>query len=166
MQGASSVGEHPSVTGEGSHDIRVLGRFVVLAGGEEIAPSRFVGRLSKRLLRILAVHAGEHLSKDLLVDALWPERAPSDPVANLEVLVARVRKGLGIPELILTGEGGYALVDDPRCRVDAIDVMRGAERGRGHAAAGRTRQALAEYLAAADRWGGEPLPEDAYEEWA
>jgi DNA-binding SARP family transcriptional activator len=103
LAGAKSVGEHPSVTDEPSRDIRLLGRFVVLAGSEEIAPSRFVGRLSKRLLRILAVHAGEHRSKDVLAEALWPERAPADPGANLEVLVARVRKGLGVPEFTCVG---------------------------------------------------------------
>jgi DNA-binding SARP family transcriptional activator/tetratricopeptide (TPR) repeat protein len=154
------------VTVDASHDIRLLGRFVVLAGGEEIPPSRFVGRLSKRLLRILAVHAGEHRSKDVLAEALWPERPPADPAANLEVLVARVRKGLGAPQLILTGPGGYALVDDPACRVDAIDVLRGVERGRADAVAGLPRRALAGFLGAVERWGGEPLPEDAYEEWA
>jgi DNA-binding SARP family transcriptional activator/tetratricopeptide (TPR) repeat protein len=147
-------------------DIRLLGRFVVLRDGEELPPGAFVGRLSKRLLRILAIARGELRTKEALADDLWADRPPADPSGNLEVLVARIRRGLGDPSLILTGAGGYALADDPRCSVDTADLLDAVDRGRGHLAAGNTRAALAEFLRALDRWGGEPLVEDLYEDWA
>jgi DNA-binding SARP family transcriptional activator len=83
----------------GTFDVRLLGRFVVLRDGEEVRASAFGGRLARRLVRILASRRGEHIAKDVLAEALWPLRAPSDPVANLEVLVSRARRALGDPAL-------------------------------------------------------------------
>jgi DNA-binding SARP family transcriptional activator len=91
---------------EGStFEIRLLGRFVVLRDGEEVPAAAFGGRLPRRLVRVLAARRGEHLSKDALVEALWPQRPPSDPVRNLEVLVSRARRALGEPSLLLTDSG-------------------------------------------------------------
>jgi DNA-binding SARP family transcriptional activator/tetratricopeptide (TPR) repeat protein len=147
-------------------DVRLLGRFVVLRDGEEVPAAAFGGRLSRRLVRLLVARRGEHVAKDALVEALWPRRPPTDPVANLEVLVSRARRALGDPSLILTGPGGYAFTAEPRCRVDAEDLLAAVERGAGAAREGRHADALAELERAIGRWGGEPLAEDVYEDWA
>jgi DNA-binding SARP family transcriptional activator len=147
-------------------DVRLLGRFVVLRDGEEVPASAFGGRLSRRLVRMLASRRGEHVSKDALAEALWPRRAPSDPVANLEVLVSRARRALGDATLLLTGPGGYAFSPDPRCRLDAEELLAALELGRERSRQGDLAGALSEFDRAVGRWGGEPLAEDLYEDWS
>jgi len=151
---------------EPTHRIRLLGRFAVARRGEEIPGASFGGRLARRLLRMLAVRRGEFVSKDVLGEGLWPDRMPSDPAANLEVLVSRLRRALEEPSLVLTGPGGYSLAADPRCVLDAEEVLEAVTLGRAHLSAGRLPAALVEFERAFERWGGEPLAEDAYEDWA
>ncbi|MCA1844576.1 MAG: AAA family ATPase [Actinobacteria bacterium] len=147
-------------------DIRLLGRFSARRDGEEIPPGAFGGRLVRTLVRILVTRRGTFVSRDVLAEALWPGRMPADPAANLRVLVQRARAALGDSALILTGPGGYSFAGGPDCRVDAESFLAAVETGRRHLAAGQAGLALRELRAALDAWGGEPLAEDAYEEWA
>src|SRR5438270_4037362 len=132
--------------------IRVLGRCSVRRDGVEIPAGAFRGRLVRSLVRMLVTRRGSFVSRDLLIEALWPAGAPADPDLNLNVLVTRARNALGAPSLILTGPGGYSFAGTDACSVDAelfLELV----------AAGRMTDALA-------RWGGEPLEEDAYAGWA
>ncbi|MFD1236274.1 BTAD domain-containing putative transcriptional regulator, partial [Pseudonocardia benzenivorans] len=137
---------------------QLLGRFQVHREGAEVAPAAFGGRKVRTMLRVLAVHDGDLVPHDVLADALWPQRLPADPPGNLGVLVNRARRAVGDPGVVLTGAGGYAL---GRCTVDVTEFL-------GHVAAARTTgpgEALDRYRAALALWG-EPLPEDAYADWA
>lgn len=137
---------------------QLLGRFQVRRDGEEVPPAAFGGRKVRTLLRVLAVRGGDLVPHDVLAEAVWPQRLPADPAGNLGVLVNRARRALGDPGAVVTGSGGYALGP---CAVDAAEFL-------DHVAAGRAAtgaSALAEYRAALGLWG-EPLPEDAYAEWA
>jgi DNA-binding SARP family transcriptional activator len=118
----------------------------------EIPASAFHGRLVRTLLRVLVTRRGQFVPRDVLTEALWPQGAPADPALNLNVLVTRARQGLGDPSLIVTGPGGYSFAETPACTVDADRFLE-------LVAAGRAREAL-------DLWGGEPLAEDAYQDWS
>lgn len=145
--------------------IEMLGRFAVLRGRHEVASREFGGRLAARLLRMLALRRGMLLGKDVIIEALWPQRAPADAPGNVEVLIARIRRALGDRTLVRTGSGGYSLVGDGRCRVDVEEFLTAAVGA--HALAGRDPAgALAAFRTALELWRGEPLPEDAYEAWA
>ena len=133
-------------------EIRVLGRFSVRRDGVEIPAGAFRGRLVRSLVRMLVTRRGSFVSRDLLIEALWPAGAPADPDLNLNVLVTRARSALGAPSLILTGPGGYSFAGDAACRVDAESFLQ-------FVASGRMTDALA-------LWDGEPLAEDAYADWA
>jgi DNA-binding SARP family transcriptional activator len=102
----------------------------------------------------------------VLAEALWPRTLPADPTMNLNVLVRRARSALADPGLIVTGSGGYSFARTEHCIVDAEQFVAAVESGRELLAAGKIVRALAELRSGLDRWGGEPLPEDAYEEWA
>ena len=145
--------------------IRLLGRFAVEHDGQEIALGSFGGRLARRLLRLLALRRGTLVAKDVLAGALWPDDPPADPAGNIEVLVSRIRRALGDRTVIRTGPGGYVLADGGRCRVDAEEFLAAVQAGRA-ALAARPGQALASFRTALDTWGGEPLPEDTYADWA
>lgn len=147
-------------------EICLLGRFVVRRGGHELAARAFEGRLTRTLLRVLVSQRGRFCSKDHLAEALWAERPPADPSGSLEVLVSRIRRALGDPTFILTGPGGYAFTDEERCTVD-IEVLRAnVLAGRTRLSVGEMAAALEAFTDAVDAWGGEPLPEDAYADWA
>ncbi|MGH2722025.1 MAG: BTAD domain-containing putative transcriptional regulator [Actinomycetota bacterium] len=147
-------------------EIRLLGAFSARRDGEEIPPAAFGGRLTRRLVRILLTRRGSFLARDALIEALWPRTAPADPVLNLSVLVNRARSTLGDPALILTGSGGYSFARTERCVVDAEKFLATMETGRTLLGGGDVARALVELRSCLDRWGGEPLPEDAYEDWA
>lgn len=147
-------------------EIRVLGRFSVRRDGEEIPPSAFGGGLVRTFVRVLVARRGEFVSRDVLAESLWPRRLPADPAANLRVLVARARRALGDPSLIVTSQGGYSFSTDNHCVVDAEVFFSRVRSARARLGAGRPDAALRELRAALEAWGGEPLAEDAYEEWS
>lgn len=145
--------------------IEMLGRFAARQDDVEVPAREFGGRLAARLLRMLALRRGTLLCKDVIIEALWPKQPPADAPGNVEVLVSRIRRALGDRALVTTGPGGYSLVGDGRCRVDVEEFLSAA--ASAHAAAGRDPvRALTLFRRALALWGGEPLAEDAYEDWA
>ena len=145
--------------------IRLLGRFAVERNGQEIALASFGGRLARRLLRLLALRRGTLVVKEQIADALWPDSPPADPAGNIEVLVSRIRRAIGDRTLVRTGPGGYVLADSDRCWVDAEAFLSAVHAGQA-ARAARPADRLASFRAALGIWRGEPLPEDAYADWA
>ena len=147
--------------------IDVLSRFAVRRDGREVPPADFGGRLVRRLVRVLAVQRGRVVTRDALIEALWGEQAPADPAANLNVLVNRARRALGDAELIQTVAGGYLLRDGAGVVVDAEVFETRVREARADLDAGDAGRALAGSEAALAQWsGGEPLAEDAYDDWA
>jgi len=150
------------MTAPGAVQVRLLGRFVVERDGREIPPADFGGRKVRTLLRILATRRGEFISHDALTEMLWADRPPSDPAANLQVLVNRARRALGRSDLLVTGPGGYSLAKTDGCVVDTelfLQSVAAADALDGGAAVAAYRDVLAD-------WRGEPLTEDAYTSWA
>lgn len=140
--------------------LQLLGRFQVRRDGEEVPPAAFEGRKVRTLLRVLAVRRPDLVPHDALAEALWPDRLPADPVANLGVLVNRARRALGDPASIVTGTGGYAL---GACSVDVTDFLAAVERAR---LAGDDHPATLRACRSALALWGEPLAEDTYADWA
>ncbi|MGA8995589.1 MAG: BTAD domain-containing putative transcriptional regulator [Nocardioidaceae bacterium] len=141
----------------GRVELRLLGRFAALRDGMEIPPSAFMGRKVRTLVKALACNQGRFVSNDSLAQALWPDRLPMDPVANLQVLVNRARRALGDSSLLVTGQGGYTLAGHPACCVDT-EMFLACLRDRSLSSTG--------LLDALSLWQGDPLPEEAYDDWA
>jgi DNA-binding SARP family transcriptional activator len=83
------------------------------------------GKTSGVLVR-LAVEAGTVVHADRLVDDLWAGAATRRN--TLQSKVARLRRALGDPSAIVSGDGGYKLAVEPDA-VDALCVLRGAATG-------------------------------------
>jgi DNA-binding SARP family transcriptional activator len=149
-----------------SIEIRLLGRFRALRDGEEIPPGAFRQRLVRILIRILVSRRGEFVSRDFLTEALWPRRPPADPRANLRVLVTLARRALGDSTLLQAGPGGYAFSTSPTCVVDAEVFVAELQVAQEAMARGSHEDALRAFRSALQMWGGEPLAEDAYDDWA
>jgi DNA-binding SARP family transcriptional activator/tetratricopeptide (TPR) repeat protein len=137
----------------------------VLRGPEEIPLRTFGGRRAQQLLRLLALRRGALVPKDVIAEALWPQRRPADAGGNIEVLVSRIRRALADRALIQTGAGGYSLTADSRCWVDAEAFTAAVSDGRALLTV-RPAEALVSFRSALGIWQGEPLAEDSYADWA
>ena len=136
-------GEMPPVV-----EVKLLGALEVSVDGVPVELRR---KKQRALLALLALRAGEILSTDSLVDALWGEAAPKAAVGSLQNLVSELRKLLG-PEVLATRPPGYVLQVE-RELVDAHRFERLVREGR------ELREALA-------IWRGPALADLTFEPFA
>jgi DNA-binding SARP family transcriptional activator len=136
-------------------DFRVLGPLEVWDGDRLIPVHRHKHRA---LLALLVLHAGEVMSVDRLIDAVWGERPPATAREALHNYVSQLRRVLGAG-VLETREGGYVLNAGP----DEIDAARF---DRLVAQAYET-SAPAQQVAILERalalWRGRPLADLTYE---
>jgi DNA-binding SARP family transcriptional activator len=147
--------------------VRILGPVEVWAGEQRVALS---GR-QLTLLTVLVVNAGNAVSVDGLIDALWPtDGAASAARKRLQMTVARLRQVLepvaeeGMCELRTVG-GGYRLAlaaEELDAGVFARQVASGLQASRAEDWV-RAREDLAEGLAL---WRGPALADVAFEDFA
>lgn len=138
----------------GRLDVRLLGPVAVYRDGDLLA---LRGGKGRALLALLALRAGQVVSADSLVEALWGEIPPPTARTGLQVQISKLRKLLSAADGGLeTRSPGYVLAVDP----EQIDVFRfdGAVAEAREASAGgdaaRARNLLERALA---EWRGEPL---------
>ena len=96
--------------------VRLLGPVDVLAG----TPRLVAGLRRKAVLAVLALHVGEVVSIDRIVDVVWGERPPATVASGLHNTIAYLRGLFGDRSLIATSAAGYTL----RLPAEAIDVGR------------------------------------------
>jgi DNA-binding SARP family transcriptional activator len=136
-------------------EYRILGPLEVRADGRAI---ELGGARPRAVLAVLALNANRPVSAERLAVALWGEDAPPSAVKTVQVYVARLRKALGDPGLLVTTPGGYCLRVEPG-GLDAERFERQVAAGRDALAAGRSEEAAAELRAALELWRGPPLAE-------
>jgi DNA-binding SARP family transcriptional activator len=125
-------------------DVRLLGRFEVAVDAHRIAASAWEHRRAEDLVKLLALSPGHRLTRDEVVEALWPHLGAKAGVGNLHKAAYYARRALGWPEAIVVRHGVVALAPEHRVETDV------------------------ERLEASGGWDGEVaelLPEDRYEEW-
>jgi DNA-binding SARP family transcriptional activator len=139
-------------------EFRVLGPLEVVADDGEPLP--LGGQKQRAVLAVLLLRAGEVVSSEFLIDALWGEHPPRTASTSLQNAISALRKLLGA-QTLLTRHPGYVLTV-PREQIDL----------------GRFEQAIADarsvevderaelLRAALALWRGEPLADLAYEPFA
>jgi DNA-binding SARP family transcriptional activator len=138
-------------------EIRLLGPLEVVDGDRVLTPHR---QKPRALLAVLALRAGRHVSKDLLVELIWGQDPPRRAMDALENYVSQLRKLIG-RDAIETRAGAYRLTASP----EQVDVTRFEQliaqaRGAGdEERAERIRAALTLFR-------GPPLADLAYEPFA
>ena len=100
--------------------ISVLGPVEVERTGRPVSVPG--GKTSELLVR-LALEAGVFVRTDRLVDELWAADAVNTRRNTLQSKVAKLRRALGEPSVVIGGDGGYMLDVDPS-DVDAFAVLR------------------------------------------
>lgn len=122
------------------------------AATDDGLPLPIRGRHPRTLLAVLLLRAGEQVSVDRLVDALWDGTPPKSYLSNLHTYLSRLRET--VPDLRLDHvDGRYRLRVDPTeldLHVFRAQVRAGRE-------AGRTADAVAHYRRALALWRDRPL---------
>src|SRR3954449_3331322 len=90
--------------------IDYLGPLRVTAGTGDVDVR---GRRLVALLVRLAMAPGRPVPVDVLVDAVWPDDAPTDPANALQSLVSRLRRALGDSAAVEQTPAGYRLPRPP-----------------------------------------------------
>lgn len=145
---------------------RVLGGFEVRRGTWLVDDVAWGRRVAQRVIRLLLCRAGGPVPEDELIEAFWPDKTPQAARRGIQVAVSAARAVLDPPGVehsrLVCSERTYRLRLREDDTIDAEEFERAAKAAFA-VAPGACRPAL---LAAAALWGGEPLPEERYTEWA
>jgi predicted ATPase/DNA-binding SARP family transcriptional activator len=143
--------------------------WVSVLGPLEVATDHGVVKIGgvrlRALLVRLAVDVGRPVTADSLVDALWPEGIPANPMASLQSLVWRLRQALPDGQVVRSGSGWYQL-ELPADAVDMCRFERLAGEGRRALRAGDVAGARRRLREALVLWRGEPLADVAQAHYA
>jgi len=131
----------------GPLEVRLDGREVEVGGGKQ-----------RSLLALLLLHAGEVISSDRLIEALWEGQPPATAAKVVQGYVSQLRRRLGA-ETILTRGSGYVLHE---VETDAGEFERLVENARGR----EPREAAKDLRRALALWRGRPFGDFEYESWA
>ena len=157
-------GAHPQQPMPQPLHIRMLGRFSVALNHRPTATETWQRKAAVKLLKMLAMHTGQPVPRERLVEWLWPGVDDKRGRDRLKVAIHSLRQLLGSGNLIEHADKSYAL---PTAAV-LLDValferlvsegIRHARRQCPELAATRLGDALRLYR-------GDLLEEDAYEDW-
>ena len=125
-------------------DVHLLGRFEVAVDTRPVPAHAWGHRRAEDLVKLLALSPGHRLTRDEVVEALWPRLTATAGVANLHKAAHYARKALGWPEAIMLRRGVVELAPGHRVETDVERL----EAGGGQ-----------------DGDVAELLPGDRYEEW-
>ncbi len=167
---ASIEAAEVEVTERSAMALRCFGRFEIRIDGSAPDLTRVRPR-ARALLRLLALHAGRPVHRELIIDALWRDLDPDAGTHNLHVSISSLRRALepgtarGASRLLLRDGERYVLRLPPgaTCDLRSFDgALSAADLAR---AAGRVADAVSSLAEALDLYTGDVLPEDGPEEW-
>jgi DNA-binding SARP family transcriptional activator len=138
--------------------IGLLGSFRVTVGETPVATDAWPARRAAELVQLLALARGHRLTRDQVIEALWPRLDPEAGGANLRKAAHYARKALSDPDAVVL-RGGQVLLFPSRPVATDVDDFDA-----------RARAALADddakaCAAATTVYGGALLPEALYEQW-
>lgn len=138
-------------------DLRVLGPLEVRAAGS-ILP---LGPPKQQVtLAMLAVHAGQVVGLDALVDGVWPDGPPASAVANIRSYTAALRRlfeaAEGRRDRLVRRGSGYQFNAEPD-ELDLLAFSAHSAKGRAALRSGDPATAVTEFLDALQYWQGSML---------
>jgi DNA-binding SARP family transcriptional activator/streptogramin lyase len=146
---------------EDAVEFRILGPLEASSRGQ---PLELGAGKQRALLVLLLLRAGEIVSTDRLIDALWGERPPPSALNSVHIYVSQLRKALGNGRLETHGHG-YLLALEPE-QLDLARFERLLGDGRELLASGEADRAAGALRAGLGLWRGPPLSDVAFEPFA
>src|SRR5919204_3491177 len=105
--------------------IQLCGQLKVQLHGRPVEQD-LPGRQGRLVLAFLAARRERPVSRDELIDALWPTDPPADPDAALTALLSKVRRAVG--KGVIEGRRELTLVLPSNASVDLEEAREAAER--------------------------------------
>ena len=153
--------------------VRTLGAFTVWRGDVEVRDRDWRSIKARQLLQLLLVERGRMLSRDQIMELLWPELESEAAANNLRVTLSRLIKALeperpdGVPTYYIVQQGetyGFNVESDHR--YDAYEFGVAVEQGRTALSRGETDEAIRHFRQAINAYAGPFLPDCLYEDWS
>lgn len=146
--------------------VRCFGGFAVTVDEEALHLDTVRPRV-RSLLRLLALHAGRAVHREVITEALWPGATGDVSTRGLHVAVSSLRRAL--PDTsgmaVVRDADAYRLDLPAGARVDVHDFEHAVAHGRRAERAGDRAAAVAAYEDALALHHGEVLPEEGPAEW-
>jgi DNA-binding SARP family transcriptional activator len=139
--------------------ITLLGRFEVIVDGAATPERCWQRRSAAALVKVLALTPGHRLHREQVIDMLWPDDTPAEAAPKLHKAAHYARRAAGRHDTVVLRNDIVHLFPNAELIVDALvfdELSRRAIADREPTAA----------RAAIERYTGELLPDDRYEEWA
>jgi DNA-binding SARP family transcriptional activator len=153
-----------------SLEIRCFGRFSILNRGENLDLGVVRPRV-RMLLRLLTIHAGSNVHREVISEALWPAADAAAAAHGLQVAISSLRGvlepgiGRGESHFVLHDGEGYRLAVPPDAFIDVISFDAAVEQGRRSRSHGDLVAAEAAFRRALGLHRGELLAEDGPADW-
>lgn len=143
--------------------IRLLGGFRVERDGIPVPEAEWRRRKSKTLLKILALAPGHRLTRDQVLELLWPDLPPEAGTNNLHKILHLTRRVLEL-DLKPGAPSTYLKFEDDQVSLGPVRVD--TEAFQAAAAQAERTGDTADVERALGLYAGNVLPEDLYEDWA
>jgi len=140
-------------------DAILLGRFAVAIDGVELAGDRWPSLRAAQLVQLLCLQPRQRLTRDEVIDALWPQLDLEAGAANLRKAAHHARQALGRHDGIVLQAGEVMLWPERPVVVDALRFEQRAD-------AALARRDPADCADAAATYTGDLLPGARFEPWA
>jgi DNA-binding SARP family transcriptional activator len=140
-------------------DLRLLGDFRAEIDGRIVPREAWRQGRAAALMKVLALAPRHRLSRDGVIEALWPEASPEAGGVSVRKAVHFARRALGGEGAIAVAAGSIELWPDG---VVTTDV----ERFEAMSAMALSTGDLEQFREAAQLYSGELLPDDRSEPWA
>lgn len=154
-----------------SISIRCFGGFSLVIKGKPVDLTAIKPR-ARAVLRLLAVHAGNPVHREVLQSAFWPDADLETGARNLHVAVSSLRStlepgvGRGGSSLLLREGDAYRLALQSDAEVDLLQFSKALAAARVARLRGESDDAVGHFRQALEVYAGEVLPEDGPAEWA
>ena len=142
-----------------SLDVFLLGRFAVAINGAVLAGDCWLSLRSAQLVQLLCLQQRQRLTRDEVIDALWPQLEPEAGAANLRKAAHHARQALGRHDAIELQAGEVLLWPQ---RPVVVNALRFAQR----AEAALAQRDPAKCADTAATYTGDLLPGSRFEPWA
>lgn len=136
----------------------MLGGFTVRIEGSELPSERWPSLRSAHLVQLLGLQPRRRLTRDQIIDALWPQLEPDAGSANLRKAIHHARLALGRHDAVVVQGGEVLLWPERPVIADAEDFERRAD-------VALSRRDAAACAEVARSYGGDLLPGSRYEAW-
>lgn len=167
----ASLATHASPSRIADVAIESLGAFRVLRQGEPVPLCEWQSRKARDVLKILVARRGRATPREVLMEELWPEEDPLKVANRLSVALSTVRAVLDPdkrfdPDQFIISDKSTVALSLGHLEVDVEHFTKDAAAGLTAMQVGRRDEARDRLEAAADRYVGDFLEEDIYEDWA